>query len=162
MIARCACGNVELEVVGKPMICVACHCADCREGSRRIEALPNAGSILDSYGGTQHVLYRKDRIKYLKGTQSLKNLKVDDDSPNRVYAECCNSYLLLDLPIPMHWVPICRNRFQGEVPALEMRINAKFKPGVVDIPRDVPVYPSFPLKFVTKLLGSKIAMMFHR
>ena len=158
---RCLCGSVELEATGAPIICAACHCADCLEGSRRLEALPNARPILDSYGGTPYVLYRKDRVKYLKGAQLIKSLKVDDDSPNRAYTTCCNSFMLLDLPNPMHWVPVFRGGFQGKVPSLEMRINAKFKKGSGDFPRDVPTYSSLSLKFVRKLLGSKIAMVFR-
>jgi len=162
MIARCSCGGVELEVMGEPILCAACHCADCYEGSRRIEALPNASPVLDSFGGTPHVLHRKDRIRYLKGSDSLKSLKVDDDSPKRIYSACCNSYLLLDLPSPMHWVPVFRGRFQGEPPALEMRINVKTNAGVAGAPTDVPSYPSFPIKFVMRLLGARFAMMFGR
>jgi hypothetical protein len=162
MIARCSCGNVELEVTGKPLICVACHCADCHEGSRQIEALPNAAPILDSYGGTPHNLYRKDRMRYLKGTELLKSLKVDDDSPKRVYTTCCNSYMLLDVPAPMHWAPVNRARFQGEIPPLEMRINVKPKPGVINTPNDVPTYPSFPAKFLRRLLGAWLATVFRR
>lgn len=162
MIGRCSCGNVELEVTGDPLLCASCHCADCYEGSRQIEALPNAGPVLDSYGGTPHMVYRKDRVRYLKGTQLLKRLKIHDDSPNRVYAACCNSYMLLDIPGPMPAVPVFRGRFQGEIPQLEMRINAKFKPDAANIPRDVPCYPSFPLKFVKKILGAKIAMILGR
>jgi len=157
-IARCFCGNVELETTGAPIICAACHCSDCHEGSRRIEALSNARPILDSQGGTPYVLYHKDRVKYLKGVQLVTGLKVDDDSPNRAYSTCCNSFLFLDLPNPMHWIPIFRGGFQGEVPNLEMRINVESKLGI----HDVPTYTSLSLKLVRKLLGSKIAMLLRR
>jgi hypothetical protein len=70
--------------------------------------------------------------------------------------------MLLDIPGPMPAVPVFRGRFQLEIPKLEMRLNAKFKPDAVNIPRDVPCYPSFPLKFVKKILGAKIAMIFGR
>ena len=40
MIARCTCGNVEVEAVGAPILSVACYCDDCQKGSRQIEALP--------------------------------------------------------------------------------------------------------------------------
>ena len=161
-IARCLCGNVELEATGDPIICAACHCADCHEGSLRIEALPNARPILDSHVGTPYVLYRKDRVRYSKGMQLIKYLKVDEDSPNRAYSTCCNSFILLDLPSPMHWVPVFRGGLQGELPKLEMRINAKFKKENSDAPVDVPTYSSLSFKFVRKLLGSKLAMLFHR
>jgi len=160
--AHCLCGKVELEATSPSMICVACHCGDCQEGSRQIEALPNARPILDSLGGTQYILYRKDHIQYLKGIEFIKNLKVDDDSPNRAYTTCCNSFMLLDLPNPMHWVPVFRGAFQGEVPSLEMRINAKFKSEGNRVPGDVPTYPSLSWKFVRKLLSSKIAMLLNK
>ena len=163
MIARCVCGNIELETIGAAIVCAACHCSDCQEGARRIEALPNACPILDSYGGTPYILFRKDRIKYLKGTEFLKSLKVRDDSPtNRIYAGCCNSFLTLDLPSPMHWIPIDRDRIHGEKPPLEMRINAKFKAGSGLVPRDAPVSPAIPFKFVMKLLRARLAMAFRR
>ena len=160
--AGCKCGGVELEVTGALILCAACHCADCYAGSRQIEALPNACPILDRFGGTPYVLYRKDRIRYSKGAQLVKGFKVEVDSPSRIVATCCNSAMLMDLPNPMHWVPVYRARFQGEVPALEMRINAKFKATDIDVPSDVPSYSSFPLKFVAKLLAAKVAMVFHR
>jgi hypothetical protein len=156
---RCSCGCVELETMGKPIHSVSCHCSDCYNGSKLIEALPNATAILDSYGGTQHLVFRKDRFRYVKGTQFLKKLKVDADSPSRVYASCCNSYLLIDLPNPMPAYPVNRNLFQGEIPPLEMRINAKFK-SADHVPNDVPSYRSFPFKFIRKIMGAMLAMIF--
>jgi hypothetical protein len=161
MFANCLCGKVEFKASGKPVITTACHCADCFKGSHLLETLPNAPPILNSFGGTPHILYRKDRVEYLKGTEFFKNIQVEDDSPKRVYASCCNSYLFMDLPSPMQWVPIHRNRFQGDVPPIEMRINAKFKTQE-SIPNDVPVYSSVPFKFVLKLLGTVPAMLFKR
>ena len=161
VVARCSCGAVEFEAVGAPIMSLACHCADCHEGSRRIEAFANASPVLDSYGGTPYLLYRKDRIKPSKGAQVFKRFKVEEDSPNRVYASCCNSFLFIDLDNPMHWVPMHRGRFQGEVPSIQMRINAKFKPETKDVPSDVPVFSSFPFRFIAKLIGAKLAMVFH-
>ena len=149
-------------MTGKPILCASCHCSDCYEGSRQIESLPNAAPILDSFGGTQHIVYRKDRVRYLKGTEFLKSLKVDEDSPARVYAACCNSYLLLDIPAPMPATPVFRGRFQGEIPPLEMRINVKPKPDAALIPRDVPCYSSFPFRFIRRILAAKLAMVFGR
>lgn len=158
MIIRCSCAKVELEATDEPLLCVACHCSDCHEGSRRIESLPNAAPALDSYGGTPHLLYRKDRLKYVKGNDLVKGLKVDTDSPTRAYASCCNSYLLMDLPAPMQWAPVSRFRFLGALPPTEFRINVKTKP----TPNDVPCYRAIPFKFIAKLLSSRIAMMFGR
>jgi hypothetical protein len=120
----------------------------------------NAGSVLDRHGGTQYVLFRKDRVRYLKGSELVKGLKVDEDSPSRAFASCCNSFMLLDLPSPMHWIPVSRGRFQGDVPPLTMRINAQFERGAAVAPSDVPADSSFPPKFVMKLVAAKFAMMF--
>jgi len=64
MTASCSCGSVELEAVGAPIASVVCYCDDCQEGSRQIEALPNARPVQDPDGGTAYVLYRKDRVTH--------------------------------------------------------------------------------------------------
>ena len=42
MTATCACGRVELEAFGKPIVSTVCYCDDCQKGADQIEALPNA------------------------------------------------------------------------------------------------------------------------
>jgi hypothetical protein len=161
-VLSCHCGKVEMEAVGLPVIVAACHCADCHEGSRRLEALPQAPPILDDYGGTPHVLYRRDRISYVHGQELLKRLKVDEDSPDRAYASCCNSYMFIDVGPRMPVLPISRGRFRGDVPVLEVRMNLKREPGKGNLPDDVPCSPSFPFKFVRRVLGAQLAIVFRR
>ncbi|MDB5393051.1 MAG: hypothetical protein JWM91_557 [Rhodospirillales bacterium] len=55
-----------------------------------------------------------------------------------------------------------RGRFQGDIPPLQMRFQTRFKPENGDVPSDVPSYPAFPLKFLVKLLGARVAMLLHR
>jgi len=161
--ARCSCGDVELELIGAPIVSVVCYCDDCQEGSRLIEALPKARPIRDSAGGTAYVVYRKDRVKCSRGSQFLQGYKIREKSPtNRVVATCCNSAMFLNFDDGKHWVDIYRARFQGTAPALQMRICTKFKAENGDVPNDVPGYPSFPLRFLAKLLGARIAMLLHR
>ena len=160
-IASCACGKVEIEATGSPIVCSACHCSDCHEGSKKIESLPNAPSVLDEYGGTQYVLYRKDRIKHLKALEFHKSLKATEESSSRVYASCCNSFLFLDLDNPMHWVPVYRGRFRNEAPQVQMRINAEFKKEGKTPPNDAPSFPGYPPRFIARLLRAKFAMMLH-
>ena len=152
----------KLKRQGEPIIAAACHCRDCSEGSRRLEALPTAQPILDSYGGTPYLLYRRDRVNCKKGGEFLKSIKVEENSSKRVFTSGCNSYMYLDLNRRMHWVPIFRGQFHGEAPAIEMRINAKFGPGTENVRSDVPFFSSLPFKFVRKLLAAKLAMIFHR
>lgn len=163
MIARCACGSVEVEAAGAPIVSVACYCDDCREGSRGIEALPGAPRVLDPDGGTAYVLYRKDRVTYAKGAGLLASRKLKDKSDtNRIVATCCHSAMVMRFDDSKHWVPVYRERVQGDVPPVEMRICTKFAPDAARVPRDVPTYPGFSVRFIGKLLRARIAMLLGR
>lgn len=162
-IAACLCGSVELELFGAPMATVACHCDDCQEGARQIEALPNAPPVQDPDGGTVYVLYRKDRVKCTRGAAHLRSHKIRQSSAtNRVVATCCNAAMLLNFDDTKHWVDVYRSRIKTDVPPLQMRICTKFAPAGGAVPTDVPGYPSYPFKFIAKLVGARIAMLFHR
>lgn len=160
--ASCTCGNVELETFGTPILSAACHCDDCQEGSSRIEQLRNASSILDQAGGTGYLLYRKDRMKCSKGAEHLVDYRLKKESPTRrVVASCCNAFMFLDYQ-KGHWFSIYRGRFEGHVPPLQMRIQTKFKPESSSLPSDASIYSTYPLKFIGKLMGARLAMLFHR
>lgn len=163
MIARCLCGNVEFETIGAPITSVACYCNDCQEGSRQIDALPNARPVLEPDGGTAYVLYRKDRVKCSRGDGLLMSHKIREKSAtNRVVATCCNSAVLMNFDDARHWVPVYRARFQGDAPPLQMRICTKFKPENSDVRSDVPSYSGYPLTFMAKLVAAWIPMLLHR
>jgi hypothetical protein len=162
MTARCACGSVELEAIGDPIVSAVCYCDDCQEGARRIEALPNAPPVLDADGLTAYLLFRKDRLKRSRGAQLLQGHRIKERSPtSRVVATCCNSAMFLEVDWG-HWFSVYRARFPGDVPPLQVRINTKFKPGNSAVPGDVPSYAIFPLKFVVKLVAARIAMLLRR
>ena len=160
--ARCTCGSVEIKAIGAPILSVACYCDDCQEGARQIEALQKAHPVLDPYGGTAYLLYRKDRMKCSKGTEHLRDYKIQNESPTRrVVATCCNSAMFLDFQ-KGHWFSVYRARFEGDVPPLQMRIQTRFKPEDCEIPNDVPSYPSYPFRFIAKLMFARVAMLLYR
>src|SRR5215469_3671439 len=162
-MVRCQCGSVELECIGAPITRVVCYCDDCQEGSRQIEALPNARPAQDPDGGTGYVVYRRDRLRPSKGASLLKGYKIRERSAtNRVVATCCNSAMFLNFDDRKHWVDVYRSRLDGELPPVQMRICTKFKPGNHSIPSDVPSYPGYPFKFILKLLGARFAMLLHK
>ncbi len=160
--ARCWCGSVELEAIGDPITSPVCYCESCQEGSRQIEALPNGRSVCDSDGGTAYVLYRKDRVAYLKRSHLLRGYKLrDESSTNRVVATCCNSPMFLNFKNG-HWLSMYRTALQGDLPPVEMRVHTKSKPAGSDLPNDVPSYPGTSLKFMAKLFTAWIAMLLRR
>lgn len=161
-IARCACGSIELEVIGPPILGAACYCDDCQEGARQIEVLPNARPVLEPDGGTEYLLYRKDRLKCSKGSDLMQAYKIKPESPTqRVVATCCNSAMYLDFQ-KGHWFSVYRARFDSDAPPLQMRIQTKFKPENCDIPNDVPSYATYPFKFIAKLMVARAAMLVGR
>ena len=44
-----------------------CYCASCQEAGRRHQAAPGADPVLAEDGGTDYVLYRKDRVRCVNG-----------------------------------------------------------------------------------------------
>jgi hypothetical protein len=162
MIARCSCGGVEYQMAGGPIVSLVCFCNDCQAGSQQLEALPGAGSVRDSDGGTAYVVYRKDRLRCVRGVELLKNHKVREGSAtSRVAASCCNSPMVMWFDDAKHWVPVYRARLVGAAPSAEMRICTKSAPGSSHR-SDVPSYPGYPIKLLAKLLAARIAMLVGR
>lgn len=162
-MARCACGKVELELTGTPVISVVCHCDDCQAGSRLIEALPGAPAILDAGAGTPYALYRNDRVRCTRGAELLEGYKLKPASTTqRMVAGCCNSAMLARLDPILHWTPVYRDRIEPPAPPLEMRIQTRFVPAAVTLPGDLPSVSGTPLRFVTRMVGAKLAMLLGR
>jgi hypothetical protein len=161
LTATCACGRVEFHAQGAPIISLICHCDDCQEAGRQLEALPNAPPLRDANGGTGYLAFRKDRVRCTHGAALLRRHKIREDSPtNRLVATCCNSAMLLNFDDSKHWVDLYRARVQGHIPPIEMRVGTKFAAG--DVPKDVPSYPRYAFRFIAKLMAARIAMLFGR
>src|ERR1700722_736056 len=151
--ARCTCGSVELETAGAAILGATCYCDDCQEAGRQIEQLPNAPRVLDPNGGTDFLLYRKDRLKYIKGAGLLLDHKLREGSATRrVVATCCNSVMFLDFQ-KGHWFSVYRARFAGDVPPSQMRVQTKSRPQTASGPGDIPSYAGYPAKFILKLVA---------
>ena len=161
ILASCRCGSVQLLAQGKPITGAICYCDDCQEAARRIEAIPDAPPVHTSDGGTAYLLYRKDRLRFLKGGQSLKDIRLRENSPTRrVISDCCNSAMFLDFE-KGHWMSVYAARFAGDAPPVEMRVQTRFKPKDAELPADLPIYSAFPPKFMAKLVLAKIGMLLH-
>lgn len=161
-IAECSCGKVKIQAFGEPIFHDACYCKDCQVGGRQIEALPGAVPVLAPDGGTAFLMYRKDRVNYGDVKPLLRAYKINDSSPTvRVVATCCNAAMLLNFE-KGHWLTMYRDRFQCDVPPLQMRVCTKSKRNDVELPNDVPNYANHSLWFFAKLIGAWIPMLLHR
>ncbi|QGM45919.1 GFA family protein [Methylocystis heyeri] len=158
----CACGRVKCEAVGAPILSAVCYCADCQEGGRRIEALPGAAPVRDPDGGTPYLTYRDDRFRCLAGEELLTDYRLKPRSPTRrVVASCCDSGMYLKFD-PGFWVSTYRLRYEGELPPIEMRTNARRRNPEYATPTDAPSYPGFPLGLFWRLASARIAMLLGR
>ena len=161
-IARCACGNVEVGAIGRPIVTVTCYCNSCQTAGRQIEQLPTAPKLLDTDGGTSCILYRRDRVTCSKGIEKLQDHKLKPDSPTRrVVASCCNSAMFLDFT-KGHWLSIYRARFPSDAHQIEMRVMTGNKPESTTLADDVPNYKGHSGKFMWRLLAARLDMMLGR
>jgi len=95
--ARCRCGKVSFELVGRPIMRAVCYCDSCQEAAGILGELPGAPAIAGADGGTDFTLYRKDRIGRSTGTDHLEEYRLKAESPTRrMVAGCCNTPMLLD------------------------------------------------------------------
>jgi hypothetical protein len=118
----CECGKVQLRVEREPILCAECHCTSCRTAAAQLEALPPAHPFVEPNGGTQFVLYRKDRIHFVAGTGRLKEHRVKTSSKTRrVVATCCNTPVFLELESG-HWLSLYSRLWpESTRPRIELR-----------------------------------------
>jgi hypothetical protein len=159
--STCRCGKVNFEAWGRPILTGTCYCASCQEAGRRLELLATAPSVLNMDGGTDVIVYRKDRVQCVTGLEYLEEYRLKSESPSRrVVATCCNSAMFLDFT-KGHWLSMYRNRFPDSAPPIEMRVMTKDRRAGELLADDVPSYSGFSGKFMLKLLVARVAMGFH-
>ncbi|RKH44876.1 GFA family protein [Corallococcus sicarius] len=158
----CVCGQVQLAVDGAPIVTAECHCNSCRAAGARLQALPSAPSFLEPHGGTRFVLYRKDRVRFLKGTDLLKEFRLTPEAPTRrVVATCCNTPVFLEFKNG-HWLSLYDCLWPAATrPTPEMRTMLSDLPAGTQLPGDVPSGKRHSLSFFARLLGAWIAMGFR-
>jgi hypothetical protein len=158
----CRCGKVKMDVVGRPILTASCYCASCQQAGRRFEQLPSAPAVLNGDGGTDYVLYRKDRVRCVTGQEYLEEHRLTPRSPTRrVIATCCHSAMFLDFTSG-HWLTIYRNRFPAGAPPVEMRVMTQHRRDGVALADDLPNYKSHSGKFMLRLVAAWIAMGLRR
>jgi hypothetical protein len=162
LFASCRCGQVAFEAAGAPILSATCYCESCRKAARQFEQAPGAPSVLNAEGGVDYCLFRKDRVKITKGAEHLRAHRLAEASPTRrVVAACCNAPMFLDFT-KGHWLNIYRDRLPADAPPPEMGVMAKDRPAGAARPGGLPAYPTYPPKFMIRLLAAWAAMGFRR
>lgn len=158
-VAHCACGRVELEAKGPPLATIVCYCDDCQAAGKQIDALPDGRSGLGRDGGTISVLFRKDLVRCVRGSELLVDHKLRPQSPaTRVIASCCNSNMSTRFD---NWMPFSALRtFSVNVDALKPQvcIYTKHAPSPAQIEHAAPQHPRLPLGLQMKVLGAAVTL----
>ena len=158
LIASCRCGRVVLEASGAPIVGAVCYCKSCQRAGHLLEEYQGAPAVVGPDGGTECVLYRKDRVRLVAGAELLEDHRLVPESPTRrVRATCCQSAMFLDMT-KGHWLTLYRSRLRQGAPPIEMRVMTRDRPAGVELADDVPNYAAFSVKFMWRLLGARIAM----
>lgn len=155
--AKCRCGRVELEAQGPPIVHIACYCDDCQRAAEIIDALDGGSSGCGNDGGTENVLFRRDRVRFVRGAELIASYRVRDDSPTtRLVASCCNTAMTQrhDNWWPHRGVKTCL--FEMPPVPLEMRVFTRYAPAPQLIPDDVPCSRGVPIRMGLRLLRAKL------
>ena len=158
----CSCGATRLEAAGAPILVSECLCNSCRAAAPRLAALPGARNILTSYGATPAAEYRKDRVRFLSGTEQLRDFRLSADAGSRrVVAACCNTPLFLEMN-GAHWLSVYLHLWpEGVRPKPELRTMVGDLPDPSVLPDDIPNRKSHTIGFYAKLAGAWAAMGFR-
>ncbi len=157
----CQCGRVATTITGKPILHAICYCTSCRTAGLAFAQAPNAPSVVGADGGTDLVLYRKDRVGRFTGGELLREHRLTPTSPTRrVVATCCNTPMFLEFT-KGHWLSLYAGRLSGTLPLLDMRIMTADRLDNTALPDDAPSYPSRSAGFMVKLLAAWAGMKFR-
>lgn len=159
---QCMCGQTQLEVQGPPITSVECCCTSCRDAGIRMRKLDGARPVLTEYNATPFVMYRKDRVRFLAGTDILASFRLKPNSSSeRVIATCCNTPVYLDFKHG-HWLSLYGLLWpEGTMPPAKMRTMASDLPEDVTLPGDILNAKKQSLGFFAKLFVAWIAMGFR-
>lgn len=131
-------------------------------GHSQAGALPGATPLAEPNGGTRSVLYRKDRIRFVSGTDFLKVFRLTPDAKTRrVVATCCNTPVFMEFH-GGHWLDLYGLLWpKGTLPPLDLRTMTGDLPDRAVLPDDVPNAKRQSVPFYAKLFRAWVAMGFR-
>ncbi len=158
----CACGRTHLELRGDPILVSECLCNSCRAAAGRLAALPGAKNTLTAYQATPAAEYRKDRIQFLSGAETLREFRLSPGAgPRRVIATCCNTPVFLEMK-GAHWLSLYLHLWpEAARPKATFRTMTGDLANTSGLPADMPNLKTHTVTFYAKLLAAWIAMGFR-
>lgn len=159
---HCSCCKVQLEIEGAPIINAECCCTSCRTAGDAFEALPGAPSFRTPQKTTPYVLMRKDRVRFVAGTEFLAEHRLTAKShTRRVVATCCNTPVFVEFQ-GGHWLSLYASLWpESSRPKMDTRTMVSDFADPSLLPAGIPNAKGQTGSFMVKLLGAWIAMGFR-
>jgi hypothetical protein len=127
-VAQCRCGAVEIGGWGDPLVVAACYCDDCQAASERLAASANGAPAARADGGTEFMVFRRDRIACMRDAENLQPMRLTAASKTRrMIADCCATPMYVSFDDKRPWVSALRAGFGAGAPPVEMRICTRFR-----------------------------------
>jgi hypothetical protein len=162
-VAHCRCGAVEVGAWGAPIVVSACYCDDCQEAAQRFAASAAVAPAVSGDGGTEFMVFRRDRIACTRGADRLRAMRLTDASKTRrMIAGCCATPMYLAFDDGRPWVSAFRGSFGAGAPAVEMRICTRFRRSDVAVEDGLRSYPGYPVGMMVRIMAVWPLMLFSR
>jgi hypothetical protein len=162
-VAQCRCGAVEVGAWGEPIIVTACYCNDCQAAAERLGASADSAPAANTDGGTEFMVFRRDRIACTRGADRLEAMRLTDGSKTRrMIAGCCATPMYLAFDDKRPWASAYRARFRADAPPVEMRICTRFRRPDAKADDCVPSHPGYPPALFLRILAAWPLMLFSR
>ena len=162
-VAHCRCGAVEVGAWGAPIVVSACYCNDCQEAARRLAASADLVSAAGADGGTEFMVFRRDRIACMRGAENLQPMRLTAASKTRrMIADCCATPMSVSFDDKRPWVSALRAGFGAGAPPVEMRICTRFRRPENKPEDGLPEHPGYPAAMILRILAAWPGMLFGR
>ena len=162
-VAHCRCGAVEVGAWGAPIVVSACYCNDCQEAAQRLAASADLVSAAGADGGTEFMVFRRDRIACTRGADRLRAMRLTDASKTRrMIAGCCATPMYLAFDDKRPWVSAFRASFGPDAPPVEMRICTRFRRSEEKAEDGLLSHPGYPPAMIVRILAAWPLMLFSR
>jgi hypothetical protein len=162
-VAHCRCGAVEIAAWADPIVVTTCYCNDCQAAAKRVAESANVGRAANDDGGTEFMVFRRDRIACTRGAENLQVMKLTAASKTRrMIAGCCMTPMYVGFEDKRPWVSAMRTTFGADAPPVEMRICTRFRPSDGPANDGLPSHPGYPPAMMFRILAAWPFMLFSR
>ncbi len=119
-VAHCRCGAVELGAWAGPIIVATCYCDDCQAAAQRLVDSTNTAPPVTADGGSEFMVFRRDRIACTRGAENLEAMRLTAASKTRrMIAGCCTTPMYVAFDDKKPWVSAVRASFGAGAPPVE-------------------------------------------